>query len=133
TNGQSKIGDWNALIYVLDSDLDANGKLKANVPREPLVLRAAAGDCISVELTNKLKPVGTEMNVGDFAQAPWNENATAPFTPFTLMTSHDVGIHAQLVAYDITQSDGFNIGTNQVETVPPGGHHTYTWYAGRVT
>ena len=32
------------------------GRLRPGVPVEPLVLRAAAGDCVEVELTNALDP-----------------------------------------------------------------------------
>ena len=122
TPGKSQIADWNALIYVLDNDLDADGKLKADVPREPLVLRAAAGDCITVELKNALPP--RPLNVGVAAQPP--------FASFQLETSLEVGLHPQLVSYDVTTSDGFNIGANPVETISPGGSATYTWYAGKV-
>jgi len=118
--GTAQIGDWNALIYVLDGDLDANGKLKPGVPREPLVLRAAAGDCITVQLTNALPAAA--LNVG-LAAAP-------PFGSFTLETSHQVGLHPQLVSYDVTTSDGFNIGSNPPVTIGPGSKTTYTWYAG---
>ncbi len=120
--GVGQIGDWNALIYVFNNDLDANGKLKAGVPVEPLVLRANAGDCINVDLTNKLK--AGPLNLGVPAQAP--------FASFTLQTSHEVGLHPQLVAYDVTVSDGFNIGQNPVATIPPGGNTKYTWYAGKI-
>src|SRR5262249_32249213 len=49
TPGVNQITDPNALMYVLSDDLNANGTLKAGVPIEPLILRAAAGDCISIE------------------------------------------------------------------------------------
>jgi manganese oxidase len=121
--GIAQIADWNALIYVLNSDLDAKGKLKANVPREPLVLRAAAGECVTVELSNKLKTVA--MNAGVSAQPPWAD--------FTMTTSQQVGLHAQLVSFDVTQSDGVNIGSNPDATIAPGAPPAkYAWYAGKV-
>jgi hypothetical protein len=121
TPGVNQITDPNALMYVLTDDL-VNGKLKATAPREPLVLRAAAGDCITVELTNGLPT--TELNTGVSAQ---------PFlTGVDLQTSHDVGLHPQLLSYDVTTNDGFNIGTNPVNTVPTGQKGNYTWYAGKV-
>ena len=138
--GTAQIGDWNALIYVLNSDLDGNGLLKAGVPREPLVLRAAAGECITVQLTNAL-PMAA-MNVGVAAQSPFGVNAAAPpiaagappIFSYTLQTSHQIGLHPQLVAYDATVSDGFNMGANPTETLSPGGPPaTYTWYAGKIT
>jgi hypothetical protein len=124
TPGVNQITDPNALMYVLTDDL-VNGKLKPAIPREPLVLRAAAGECITVELTNGLPPPNVPLNTGIGAQ-PGLANAT-------LQTSHDVGLHPQLLAYDVTTSDGFNIGFNDVVTIAPKDTpHTYKWYAGRV-
>jgi manganese oxidase len=128
--------DQNALMYVLTADLD-NGKLKTNAPREPLILRAAAGDCITVALMNGL-PVGTTLNGGVPAQGTLG-NLADPASPInltgvTFQTSYSVGMHPQLLAYDVTTSDGFNIGSNPApETAKPGDTVTYTWYAGRVT
>jgi manganese oxidase len=125
TPGVNPITDPNALMYVFTDDL-AHGKPR----QEPLVLRAAAGDCITVDLTNNLTTNET-LNGGIPAQPPLNNDVT-------LQTSHDVGIHPQLLAYDVTTSDGFNIGKNPSITVPPHdqvnppNHTTYTWYAGKV-
>jgi hypothetical protein len=50
--------DPTAILYVRKADLDpGTGKLKAGVPVEPLVLRANAGDCISITLENRLPSV----------------------------------------------------------------------------
>ena len=56
-----ELGNSNGIMYVRSEDL-VNGKLNCqkgadgrpicNAPLEPLVLRAAAGDCINVTLTN---------------------------------------------------------------------------------
>ncbi len=117
--------DPDALMYVLSEDLDANGELKDTAHREPLILRAAAGDCITVTLTNAL-PSNVSLNGGIAASGPMNN--------ITLQTSTNVGLHPQLLAYDVTQGDGFNIGSNSgVETATPGNKVTYTWYAGKVT
>ena len=121
TPGQNLITDSNALMYVLTDDL-VNGKLKDSAPREPLILRAAAGDCITVELTNRLP--ATELNSGIPAQPP--------ITGVQLQTSHNVGLHPQLLSYDVTTDDGFNIGSNPVNTVAPGQTCVFTWYAGKV-
>ena len=123
TPGVNQITDPTALMYVLTGDL-AGGKLKAGVPTEPLILRAAAGDCITVELSNGLPAPGTALNGGIPAEPA--------LTGVTLQTSHDVGLHPQLLAYDVTTSDGFNIGSNAVHTAGPGQKATYTWYAGKV-
>ena len=41
-------------MYVCTKDLDPQGRLNDGVPIEPLILRANAGDCIEVNLTNGL-------------------------------------------------------------------------------
>jgi hypothetical protein len=129
TPGVNQITDPTALMYVLTGDL-TGGKLNAGVPIEPLILRAAAGDCITVELTNALPAT---VNTSISAPSPWQATAQPPFIPVTLNTSHDVGIHPQLLSYDVTTSDGFNIGSNPVITIPPGpGTKTYKWYAGKM-
>ena len=101
-----------------DSDLDAAGKLDTSRKVEPLILRAAAGECITVKLTNRLptKP----MNVG----------RPSAITGQTLNTSYRVGLHAQLVSYDVTTANGINLGMNPDLTVAPGSSGTVTWYAG---
>ncbi|MNE97470.1 hypothetical protein D3C80_1958270 [compost metagenome] len=50
--------DPTAILYVRKADLDSKtGKLKAGVPIEPLVLRAAAGECVTITLENRLPQV----------------------------------------------------------------------------
>jgi hypothetical protein len=124
--GQDPITDPTALMYVLTKDL-VDGVLKPDVPREPLILRAAAGDCITVTLTNGLPDSGTTLNPG-IAAVP------QPYLgAVKLQTSHSVGLHPQLLAYDVTTSDGFNIGSNTgTETAVPGEVAHYKWYAGKV-
>jgi len=44
-----------------------------------------------------------------------------------------VGLHPQLVEYDITRSDGTNVGQNPAnQAVAPGSLTTYQWYAGHI-
>ena len=131
--------DPTAILYVRTNDIDAGtGKLKAGVPVEPLVLRANAGECIEVTLFNKL-PV-------DVPDLPgWN---TLPmivegFNANQVKPSNQVGLHPQLVAYDVVSSDGANVGFNvsaNPETGSPEGRQTakpgesvkYKWYAGDI-
>ena len=128
TAGQGPITDPFAMMYVLNSDLE-NGILKAGVPQEPLILRADAGDCITVSLTNALPAVGGEpLNAGLLALPQ-----IGSLSQKKIQTSHSVGLHPQLLAYDVTTSDGFNIGSNATpETAAPRGTVQYRWYAGRV-
>lgn len=124
-----RLTDPTALIYVNTKDLNKDGTLKAGVPIEPLILRANAGDCIQVTLINDLPVVVADLDgwsklpmIVDF----FNNNQITP-------SSH-VGLHAQLLAYDVGASDGANVGFNPVQTAPPlGGQAKYKWYAGDVT
>jgi hypothetical protein len=139
TNQGGKLHDPTAILYVRTNDIDAaTGKLKAGVPVEPLVLRANAGDCIEVTLFNKLPT-----DVPDLAG--WN---TLPmivegFNANQVKPSNQVGLHPQLVAYDVVSSDGANVGFNVVgnpesytpdgrQTAQPGESVKYKWYAGDI-
>ncbi|HEX8692439.1 MAG TPA: hypothetical protein VF746_08480 [Longimicrobium sp.] len=126
-NGRGPIYDPNAIMYVRTSDLNANGVLGSTVPIEPLVLRARAGECINVTLRNRL-PAAPPDSLG------WN---TLPmivdqFNANDVFPSGNVGLHAQLLSYDVSRSDGMNVGRNPVQTAAPGGTQTYQWYAGRL-
>jgi len=57
-----------------------------------------------------------------FSVTTFNNNLIRP--------SAHVGLHPQLVEYDVTRGDGTNVGINGTQTVPPGGRTTYQWYAG---
>jgi hypothetical protein len=132
--------DPTGLMYVMKADLDKQtGQLKAGRRVEPLILRAAAGDCITVTLTNQLSaslhgpdpafPTTTE-DLAGFNMMPmviegFNANQVRP-------SSH-VGLHPQLVNYDMGKDgDGMNVGFNPPSTAGPGGIVKYKWYAGNV-
>ncbi|HYG90379.1 MAG TPA: hypothetical protein VD978_29435 [Azospirillum sp.] len=126
--------DPTAILYVNDTDLNNAFKLKAGVPVEPLVLRANAGDCIEVQVTNRLPAVQADLdgyNAFPMLIEQFNANQLKP-------SSH-VGLQPQLLATDVTRGMGMNIGLNAVigrgardtmQTVLPGQKRTYRWYAG---
>jgi hypothetical protein len=123
-NNTFGIADPNAILFVNDTDIAVfqNGGAKP----EPLILRAAAGDCIKVTLRNRLPVVVPEAD-------SWNEvpPIVNKFNFNQIKTSNRVGLHPQLVAYDPATSDGANVGFNPDTTVGPGeAPITYTWYAG---
>jgi len=91
------------------------------------VLRANAGDCISLTLTNRLPSVVGEIE-GYSALPMLVEN----FNTNQLASSPHVGLHPQLVYYDVTSSDGHNVGFNPTQTAAPGQSVTYKWYAGEL-
>jgi len=108
--GARKLLDPDALAYVLAKDYDpiTDTVLASYIP-EPLVLRANAGDVIHVALHNRIR--------------------VRPGSP--LIPRQRAGMHAQLVSYDVTTSDGFNAGNNSNQTgeTDPSSID-YRWYAG---
>jgi manganese oxidase len=135
TGPANKLTNTLGLMYVFTADLDG-GKLKAGAPREPLILRAAAGDCINVTLRNGIKPSAQVLQQKYALQAPFNQPAVAgdPATALQLKPSREVGLHPQLLSYDAATSNGINIGyntKNQVATVG-GAPAQYQWYAGTI-
>jgi len=138
-NQGGKLHDPTAIMYVRTTDIDAaTGKLKAGVPVEPLVLRANAGDCIEVTLFNNLPTDVPDLpgwNTLPMVVENFNANQVKP--------SNQVGLHPQLVAYDVVSSDGANVGFNVVgnpesytpdgrQTAKPGETVKYKWYAGDI-
>lgn len=137
--------DPTAVLYVHKADLDPlTGKLKPGVPVEPLVLRATAGDCINVTLENRLPQVMPDLAAPAVMQGVVKRDRFSPrgvttFNNNLMRPSSHVGLHAQLLTYDVTKSDGFNVGSNLVQTVPPRAgasgawpKRTYQYYAGHL-
>ena len=120
------IADPDALIYVYTSDLDAGGRLREGVRVEPLILRAAAGECVEVTLANGFDTTAT----GEGGNRIFTETFNVGGVQLT--PSSRVGLHAQLLSYDVTRNNGTNIGVNPDQTIGPGQTRTYRWYAGNV-
>ena len=121
------LNDPTAIMYFRSSDIDAYGKVKAGVPIEPLVVRARAGECINFTLYNKLPKLVADLD--GFNTMP---NLIHHFNANQVKPSSQVGLHPQLLAYNVANSDGKNVGFNPNQTVGPGGVARYTWYAGDV-
>ena len=125
-----------AVMYVRTEDL-TNGKLNAGVPIEPLILRANAGDCIVVNLTNKLDPSSSVFQQQMFMAPPFAGVSPATGQPvFKSQMSKVVGLHPQLLGYDPASSQGWNIGWNRQgrpdQLAQFGSAVTYQWYAGKI-
>ncbi|WEK00149.1 MAG: hypothetical protein P0Y59_00145 [Candidatus Sphingomonas phytovorans] len=118
--------DPTGLLYVRVVDLDPDtGKLRPDRKIEPLILRARAGECISVLLSNDMTP----SDMPSFANLP---NIAEGFNINQLRTTERVGIHAQSLRKHVGTNDGINVGGNAVQTVLPGQSRRYEWYAGVV-
>ncbi|HKI00570.1 MAG TPA: copper oxidase [Thermoanaerobaculia bacterium] len=119
--------DSTSILYVRSSDLDAAGKLRLNLANrpEPLILRALAGECIKLTLRNKLPATLNDLdgyNTLPMIVENFNANDIRP--------SSNVGLHPQLVYYDVSRFDGTMVGRNKDQLVKPGQFATYEWYAG---
>jgi len=122
------LNDPTAIMYFRSEDVDRQGRVKKNVPIEPLVVRAAAGECINFKLENRL-PTGTQADLAGFNTMV---NLIFHFNANQVKPSSHVGLHPQLVAYNVANSDGKNVGFNPNQTVGPGGVARYRWYAGEI-
>ncbi|HEX8150542.1 MAG TPA: hypothetical protein VF591_25385 [Pyrinomonadaceae bacterium] len=119
------------IMYVWSDDLDTSGKLKPGVPVEPLILRANAGDCINVLLTNALDP-SSGVFKSTFTYKQPLKDVPAPGT------SRLVGLHPQLLSYDGAADGGMNVGFNskgrpsQLAAFKAQKPTQYQWYAGKI-
>ncbi len=125
-NKRAGLTDPTALMYVHAGDV-ASLRAGTKTP-EPFVMRANAGDCITVNLTNRLP---ANLPVPDLP-------GDAPMPDITSLNvdnvkpSRQIGIHASLVHYDPRTSDAANVGINPGQLAGPGQKKTYTWYAGKI-
>jgi hypothetical protein len=115
----------------------ASLKLKDDAPVEPIVLRAAAGECLKVTLRNRLPAIAPDLK--DYQVLPpvvlRNPNHSEGPTTFNsnqLRPSSYVGLHSQLLAFDVTTGNGTATGVNGVNPTlaAPGTTQNYVWYAG---
>ncbi len=131
TANGGQLHDPTAILYVHTEDLDPETQLlRAGAPLEPLILRARAGDCINLTLRNRMKIPPPDLD--GFNTLPMIVNN---FNANQVKPSQLVGLHPQLLAYDVTRSDGANVGFNNAQLVKPssattGNSQTYKWYAG---
>jgi hypothetical protein len=157
SNGQAgPLHDPTGLLYVNVDDLapinpadpqckeSANGapgvtnpecRVQLIAPVQPLVLRANAGDCMAVTLYNRLPAVAPDLAGFNTLLQVVNRDRNDPqglttFQNNLIRPSSHVGLHPQMVEYDVTKDDGVNVGINPVQTVAPGEKRTYKWYAG---
>jgi hypothetical protein len=107
---------------------------------EPVVLRAAAGECINVTLRNRLDDPAPDL--AGFTALPYivhrDESAAQGVTTFNnnlIRPSSFAGLHPQLVSYDVTRGDGTVVGANPAgqPIVAPGTSKKFQWYAGDIS
>lgn len=137
--GSGPLHDPSAILFVRNEDLDAKGMLRPDRPVEPLVLRASAGECLQVVLHNRLPRARagmpdlegyTSMSGTVRRSAGSGSSSMQSFNNNLVHASNRVGLHPQLVHYDVQSYDGNNVGTNKISTISPNWSKVYQWYAG---
>lgn len=115
-NARTGDNDPDGLMYVLSADEAAvrSGAKAAT----PLVLRANAGDCLRITLSNHLPATGPPRH-GDDVPLP----ADAPFP-----RGNRISLHAGMVDTPVIQGDGTTVGYNFDQTLAPGQTRMTTWY-----
>jgi hypothetical protein len=122
----ANINDPNAVLFVASDDLNDQepnkGQLKTSGPVEPLILRAAAGEWIKVTIRNAINPTSSVFpNSRNFNYLTSGPSGNGNPPNVNMPVSTNVGLHPSLVAYDVRQADGMNIGyngANTPETIP---------------
>jgi manganese oxidase len=142
------INDPNAILYIKDSEryfsspganpvtITPPGSLESALRGglrnpEPLILRAAANDCIQLTLRNRLPE---KLEDGPDFPASWSWNLMPPiiegFNFNQVRMSSHVSLHPQLISARTFNADAANVGLNQPSTVAPGKNRSFNWYAG---
>jgi len=116
-------------------------QLKANKKVEPLIIRANAGECVQVTVYNRLPAIAPDLPglstlIGVAKRDRNDPQGSIPFDNNLIRPSSYVGIVPQLVAVDVREQLGMNVGVNITQTVAPvdstgkSGKETFTWYMG---
>ncbi len=119
-----------AIVFIGSETKKTTAEMIKLWKKEPLVLRANAGDCIIVKLTNAITEGFTDsakVQSGVYSY----QSANGKGVTTTLKVSSDIGLHAELLSYDVSKYDGTNVGLNKSHTVSIDSTKTYEWYAGR--
>ncbi len=118
--------------------------LRPGAPLEPIVLRAAAGECIGVKVRNRLPAAvpdlaGYKHLPGIVPRDTANLAGTTTFNNNLIRPSSYVGLHPALVSYDVNIDDGMAIGATGLGNngagliAGPGQTQFYRWYAGDIS
>jgi hypothetical protein len=112
-------------------------RLRDGAPVEPVVLRAAAGECLYVTLRNRLPAVAPDL--ASYKHLPTvvtrdaaNAEGPTSFNNNLVRPSSYVGLQPSLVAFDVERGGGMVVGSNPIgpALVAPGSYGVARWYAG---
>jgi hypothetical protein len=120
-NPRAGINDPTGLLFVTNADYAAvRDGLKAP---EPLILRASGGECLTVNLTNRLPNPVPDIAADD---APMPD--IVPLNVAGLRASRRVSMHPQLVDVNVRTGDGATVGFNPDQTVRRNQTRAFKWY-----
>ncbi|XVH33329.1 multicopper oxidase domain-containing protein (plasmid) [Haloferacaceae archaeon DSL9] len=108
--------DPNGVVYVLDEEVEA---VRNGENPKPLTIRANAGDCVEINLTNALGDLDNDHAhplFDIYPDAEWDR-------------SQRISLKTQRLLYDDQGSAGSAVGFNFDSTVAPGDTRTYRWFA----
>jgi hypothetical protein len=135
-NKRFHLQDPNAILFVLTSENGKDTGYEELIRRgekipEPLVLRASAGECITVSLQNKLpKPMADGLSF----PGTWSYNLMPPllegFNFNSVTASSRVALHPQLLAHNASFESGGQVGLNPDTTSEDEAGTIHNWYAG---
>jgi hypothetical protein len=139
--GVGPLHDPTAILIVRKGDIDpATRKLATQAAVEPVVLRAAAGECVQVRLENWLPHAwqGVMPDLPGFTTLSMlmPNKVGGPTEEFTSFNNNHVrpspkfGLNPQMMLYDVQSFDGGQVGVNRRSSIHPGGVVLYKWYAG---
>lgn len=108
--------DPHGVVYVLDREVEA---VRSGENPEPLVIRANAGECVEINLTNALGDVDN-----DHAHPLFDIQPDADWD-----RSQRISLKTQNLLFDNQGSAGSAVGFNFDSTVAPGETRSYRWFA----
>jgi len=114
-NSKFEIFDPNGMVFIHAEDMIPI--MTGQRILDPLVMRAAAGECMEVTLTNMM-PAVIDPGIGVPRANGFESIQTT------------VGLSPQLVAHDMGSGSSSNFGNNANTLVGPGDSKQYAWYAG---
>lgn len=128
------------IVFQVTHETQRNGQLgrvRPSAGLEPLVLRANAGEWIKVTLQNTAEPTEKPIVFPYGANVAFNElNSDPGLKRIPMKASWQMGLHPQLVEFDVGVANGINVGFNPDSTTGPMSPErnrdeiTYYWYAG---
>ena len=133
----ASVYDPDALVYIEKANVE---KYKNGGTIEPLVLRVKADECIKVELISRIEQI--KDSPGDALMpkiVSFNVDQVVGDNGRQARPSNRIGLHPQLVDYNVSVYDGSFVGLNPSPTLNSGlalfndvRPKVYHWYTGRL-